>query len=86
MWGWGLWESPPTRVFWFRVLGALGQGPRALILEFEYIRKPRLFATEKRAGLWHCGSGAVGVASNTCFLASCFGRPGPWASGFDSGA
>ena len=40
------------------------------------MRKPTLFATEKRAGLWHCGSGAVGVASNTCFWLRVLGALG----------
>ena len=56
--GWGLRESPPTRVFWLRVLGVLGQGPRGLILEVEYLRKHRLFASENRQG---CGIAGLGL-------------------------
>ena len=56
--GLGLWESPPTRVFWFRVLGALGLGPWVLILEFEGMRKHTLFALENGQG---CGIAGLGL-------------------------
>ena len=49
-----------TCFFGFVFCGALGPGPRALILEVEYIRKHKLFASETDRAValqdWGCGS------------------------------
>ena len=70
--GVGLWESPPTRVFGRRVLGALGLGPRGLILEFEDIRKHTLFALENGQGCGIAGIGAAGSRLQHVFLGFVF--------------
>ena len=43
-----------------------------LNLESECMRKHTLFALENGQGCGIAGLGAAGIASNTCFLVSCF--------------
>ena len=76
----GLWHCGSGAVgvasntcFWLRVLGALGLGPRGLILEFEDIRKHTLFALENGQGCGIAGIGAAGSRLQHVFWASCFG-------------
>ena len=83
-WGfgpWAQWSLEPEP--WSLSPWALESG--VLNLESECMRKHTLFALENGQGCGIAGLGAAGIASNTCFLASCFGCPGPGASRFDSG-
>ena len=57
--------------FWFRVLGALGIGPRGLILEFEDIRKHTL-SLENGQGCGIAGIGAAGSRLQHVFLGFVF--------------